>query len=174
MGEANCDLVHNQLSELAQQVMHDSQACNEEKEIIEDDFESVKNNIQILETRIQTERQRIDSEVSGVSSQMEMHLEVLKELRCGIHILLSHDNQIVEEATDLFPGIRTEMEAMSRRITTNSIQLLANQNTNNKIQDGMKDLTAKVDWVKQNSIQYYSVPKGSSYKERITRSCYID
>jgi len=55
MWEVNSDLVQNQLSELAQQVMHVIQACNEEKEIIEDDFESVENNIQILETRIQTE-----------------------------------------------------------------------------------------------------------------------
>jgi len=50
MVEANSDLVQNQLSELAQQVLHVIQACKEEKEIIEDDFESVKNNIQILET----------------------------------------------------------------------------------------------------------------------------
>jgi len=55
MSEANSDLVQDQLSELAQQVMHVIRACNQENEIIEDDFESVKNNIQILETRIQTE-----------------------------------------------------------------------------------------------------------------------
>ena len=55
MWEVNSDLVQNQLSELAQQVMHVIQVCNEEKEIIEDDFESVKNIIQILETRIETE-----------------------------------------------------------------------------------------------------------------------
>jgi len=55
MGEAHSNLVQDQLSEHGQQVMHVIQACNEEKEIIEDDSESVKNTNQILETRIQTE-----------------------------------------------------------------------------------------------------------------------
>ena len=49
MVDANSDLLQNQLSELVQQVMHVVQECNEEKEVIEDDFKSVKNNIQILE-----------------------------------------------------------------------------------------------------------------------------
>jgi len=144
MTEAS-DLVQSQLSELAQQVMHVIQACNEEKEIIEDDFESVKNNIRILETRIQTERQRIDSDVSGVSFQMEMQQAMLKELRFGIHILQSQDSQIVEEAGQLFQGIRAEMEAMSKRITANSIQLLANQNRNKKIQEDIQGLTLGVE-----------------------------
>jgi len=55
MSEANSDLVQDQLSELAQHVMHVIRVYNQEKEITEDDFELVKNNIQILETRIQTE-----------------------------------------------------------------------------------------------------------------------
>lgn len=42
MTEVNSDLVQNQLLELAQQVMHVVPACNEEKEIIKDDFESSK------------------------------------------------------------------------------------------------------------------------------------
>ena len=147
MGEANTDLVQDQLSELAQQVMHVIQACNEEKEIIEDDFESVKNNIRILETRIQTERQRIDSDVSGVSSQTEMQQVMLKELRFGIHILQSQDNQIVEEASQLFQGMKSEMEAMSKRITANSIQLLASQNKNKKIQEDLQGLTTAVESV---------------------------
>jgi len=71
MTEANTNLVQTQLSELTQQFMYVIQACNEKKDIIEDDFESVKTNIQILETRIQIERQRIDSEVSDVSSPRE-------------------------------------------------------------------------------------------------------
>ena len=147
MTEASTDLVQNQLSELAQQVMHVIQVCNEEKEIIEDDFESVKNNIWILETRIQTERQRIDSDVSGVSSQTEMQQAMLKELRFGIHILQSQDNQIVDEASQLFQGMKSEMEAMSKRITANSIQLLANQNRNKKIQDDIRELSLGVESV---------------------------
>ena len=147
MAEASTDLVQDQLSELAQQVMHVIQACNEEKEIIEDDFESVKNNIRILETRIQTERQRIDSDVSEVSSQTEMQQAILKELRFGIRILQSQDSQIVDEASQLFRGMRTEMDAMSKRITANSIQLLANQNKNKKIQEDIQGLKTGVESV---------------------------
>jgi len=149
MAEANTDLVQEQLSELAQQVMHVIQACNEEKEIIEDDFESVKNNIRILETRIQTERQRIDSDVSGVSTQSDMQQAMLKELRFGIHILQTQDNQIVDEASHMFQGMKSEMEAMSKRITTNSLQLLANQNKNKKIQDDIRGLTMAIESVNQ-------------------------
>jgi len=54
-----------------------------------------------------------------------MYQALLKELRFGIQILQSQDNQIVGEATELFSGMKTEMEAMSKRITGNSIQLLA-------------------------------------------------
>jgi len=147
MAEANTDLVQEQLSELAQQVMHVIQACNEEKEIIEDDFESVKNNIRILETRIQTERQRIDSDVSGVSTQSDMQQAMLKELRFGIHILQTQDNQIVDEASQMFQGMKSEMEAMSKRITANSIQLLANQNKHTKIQDEIRGLTLATETV---------------------------
>jgi len=74
-----------------------------------------------------------------------MHQAVLKELRSGIHILQSQDNQIVEEATSLFQGMKSEMEAINKRITSNSIQLLAHQNTNKKIQEGMTEWTGKVD-----------------------------
>jgi len=141
------DLVQEQLSELAQQVMHVIQACDDEKEIIEDDFESVKNNIRILETRIQTERQRIDSDVSGVSTQSDMQQAMLKELRFGIHILQTQDNQIVDEASQMFQGMKSEMEAMSKRITANSIQLLANQNKHKNIQDDIRGLTVAVESV---------------------------
>jgi len=147
MAKVSTDLVQNQLSELAQQVMHVIQECNEETEIIDGDFESVTNNIQILGTRIHTERQRIDLDVSGVSSQTEMQQAMLKELRFGIHILQSQDNQIVDEASQLFQGMKSEMEAMSKRITANSIQLLANQNRNKKIQEDIQGLTLGVESV---------------------------
>jgi hypothetical protein len=38
MLDANFNLVQNQLSELRQQVVHIVQACNEEKEILQDKF----------------------------------------------------------------------------------------------------------------------------------------
>ena len=56
MTDANPNLVQKQLSELAQPVVHIVQACNEEQEILEDEFEPVKANIEILESRIYTDK----------------------------------------------------------------------------------------------------------------------
>jgi hypothetical protein len=81
MPDANSSLVQRQLSELAQQVVHIVQACNEEKEILEDEFESVKANIEILEPRIYTDKQRVDMEVSGVGTQRKLQEAVLQEIR---------------------------------------------------------------------------------------------
>jgi len=39
MTEVNSDLVQRQLLELAQQVMHVIEACNEEKEVLEEKFD---------------------------------------------------------------------------------------------------------------------------------------
>jgi len=68
MPDVNSNLVQQQLSELAQQVVHIVQAYKEEKEILEDEFESVRANIEILETRIHTDRQRVDIDVAGVGT----------------------------------------------------------------------------------------------------------
>jgi hypothetical protein len=70
MTEANSDLVQKQLSELAQHIVHVIDACNEEKDILEEYFDSVKNGILIMESRLQTEKTTIDSEVQGVGSMM--------------------------------------------------------------------------------------------------------
>ena len=72
MTDANSNLVQRQLSELTQQVVRIVQACNKEKEILEDEFESVLFNIKILETRIQTDKHRVDAEVAGVGSQIQL------------------------------------------------------------------------------------------------------
>jgi hypothetical protein len=119
--QANSDLVQKQLSELAQQIVHVIEACTEEKDIIKEDFDSVRNGILIMESRLQTEKIRIDSEVQGVGSMMSFQQAVLEELRSGIHILQNQDNQRVVEATDLFTGIQTELEAQSKKITDTSL-----------------------------------------------------
>jgi hypothetical protein len=65
MSEANPDLVQKQLSELAQQIIHVIEACNEGKHIQEEDFDYVRNRFMIMESRLQTEKTRIDSEIQG-------------------------------------------------------------------------------------------------------------
>jgi len=125
MREADTDLVQKQLSELAQQVAHIIPACNEENDILEDKFDSQKNGILIMESCLQTEKVRIDAEVAGVGSMMHFQEVILPQLRSGIHILPNQDNQIVVEATDLFTGIHREQEAMSKRISDNTLQILA-------------------------------------------------
>jgi len=121
MSEGNQDSVQEQLSELTQQVIHVIQACNEEKEVLEDEFDSVRNGIMIMESRIQPEKVRIDSEVSGVGSMMQLQQVVLQELRSGVQILQSQDNQIVSEATELLAGFRKELEAQCKRIMDNTL-----------------------------------------------------
>jgi hypothetical protein len=78
--EASSDLVQKQLSELAQQIVHVIEACNEEKVVLKEDFDSVRNGILIMESRLQTEKSRIDSEVQGVGSMMNFQQAVLEEL----------------------------------------------------------------------------------------------
>jgi hypothetical protein len=64
VAEENTNLVQKQLSELAQQVMHVITACNEEEDILEEEFDSVHNGILMMQSELQTERARIDSEVA--------------------------------------------------------------------------------------------------------------
>ena len=57
----NTDLVQEQLSELAQQIVHVIEACDEEKDILEEECDSVKNGMVIMESRLQMEKIRTDS-----------------------------------------------------------------------------------------------------------------
>jgi len=147
MTEANSDLVQKQLSELAQQIVHVIKACNEEKDVLKEDFDSVKNGILIMESRLQTEKTRVDSEVQGVGSVMNFQQAMLEELRSGIHILQDQDNQIVAEATDLFAGIRAEQEAQSKRITDVSLANFAHKVSIQGIQKSVGILSKKIDEV---------------------------
>lgn len=56
MPDANSGLVQRQLSELAQQIIHFILACNEEKDVLEEEFDSLKNVITILDSRLHTEK----------------------------------------------------------------------------------------------------------------------
>ena len=147
MSEGNQDSVQEQLSELTQQVIHVIQACNEEKEVLEDEFDSVRNGIMIMESRIQPEKVRIDSEVSGVGSMMQLQQVVLQELRSGVQILQSQDNQIVSEATELLAGFRKELEAQCKHIMDNTLQLVVVENSNQSIQKGLSEMTKRIDEV---------------------------
>jgi len=98
-------------------VVHIVQACNQEKEVLEDEFESVRANIEILVLRIHTDKQRVDMEVAGVGSQMQLQEAVLQEIRSGINILQTQDNQIVQEANSVFEAQKSELEALSKRLT---------------------------------------------------------
>jgi len=67
----------------------------------------------------------------------------------GIHILEAQDDSIVQEASKLFPGARTVMAAISKRIKDNSCQILTIEGMNKKIQDGsIKDFSKKINNVK--------------------------
>ena len=147
MSEENPDLVQKQLSELAQQIVHVIEACNEEKDILKEDFDSVKNGIMIMESRLQTEKTRIDSEVQGVGSMMNFQQAVLGELRSSIHVLQDQDNQIVAEATDLFTGFKKELEDQGKKLLDLSLQNFANKVATQAIQKTVGILSRRVDEV---------------------------
>jgi len=56
MIEANTDLVQEQLSDLALQIIHVIEACNEGKEVLEEEFDSLNNGIFIMESRLQQKK----------------------------------------------------------------------------------------------------------------------
>jgi len=74
---------------------------------------------------------------------------MLQELRSGIHVLESQNNQIVSEATELFSGMRQELEAISKRISDNTLQLLAAKSSTQAVQKGVSVLSKRVDEVNQ-------------------------
>jgi predicted nucleic acid-binding Zn-ribbon protein len=147
MAEVSTDLVQRQLSELAKPIIHVIEACNKEKDILEEEFDSVKNGIIIIESRLQTEKIRIDSEVQGVGSMMHFQQAMLEELQSGIHVLQEQDNQIVGEATDLFAGIRVELEAQSKKITDNGLQIFAQKISIQAVQKSIGVLSKRIDEV---------------------------
>jgi hypothetical protein len=102
MRNGNFSSVQKLFSELAQQVVHIVQACNEEKEILEDEFESDNGNIEKLESRIFTDKQQVDMEVAGVGSQMQLQEAVLQQIRSGVNILQAQDYQLIQEANSIF------------------------------------------------------------------------
>jgi len=107
------DPVQQQVQGLTQQMVHIIEACNSEKEVIDEEFLSVHQEIQILEGRIRTDRSLIEGEVSGVGEQMIMQQSILEELRNGINILQSQDNDIVREAAEAFEGIASQIQDLS-------------------------------------------------------------
>jgi len=124
MIDENSDLLQKQLSELTEQIVHVIQACNKEKDQLEEEFNSIRNGILIMECRLQTENVRIDSAVLGVGTMMQFQQAVLEELHSGIHVLQEQDNQIVAEATDRFAGIRAELKAQNKKILDNGLQTI--------------------------------------------------
>jgi len=147
MLEPSTDLVHKQLSELAQQINHVIAACNEEKDLLKEDFDSVKNGILIMESRLQTEKSRIDSEVQGVRSMMNFQQAILEEVRSSVHVLQGQDNQIVGEATEVFDGLRSELQAQSNRITDMHLANYAQKVSVQALQKSTTTLSQKVDKV---------------------------
>jgi len=130
LSEDNSNWVQSQWWEHTQQVMHVIQACNEEMYLLAEQFESVWSNIDIVKVWLHTQKQRIEFEVFGVGLQMSLPQAALPEIGTGIYILQSQENQIVEEASSLFQRIKVEFAAMSKRITDNTVQILAITGTN--------------------------------------------
>jgi hypothetical protein len=145
MTKVNSDVVENQLSELDQQIVHVLQASNEGNEVLEQEFDLLENVIVSMESRLQREKVQINSEGFGVGSMTECQGAVLEELRCGIHVLQEQNNQIVGEGTDLFAGIRSELDAQSKKITDNGLQVFAQKVSIQDVQNSVGVLSKRID-----------------------------
>ena len=139
--------MQKQLSELVQQIVHVILACNEEKDVLEEEFDSVKNGIIIMEGRLQTEKFRIDSRVQGVGSKRQFQQAMLEEICSGIHVLQEQDNQIVGEATDLFVGIRQELQAQHKNVIDHGLQIFAVKTLVHAVQKTLQILSKRIDEV---------------------------
>jgi len=87
MTEANTDFVQRQLLELAQHIVHVTQACNEHKDVLEEELDSLNNGIIIIESRFQPEKIEIDSEVTAAGSMMQLREAMMEEIHSRIHVL---------------------------------------------------------------------------------------
>jgi chromosome segregation ATPase len=93
------------------------------------------------------EKVQIDSEVSGVESMMQFQQAILEELRSGIHVLQEQDNQIVGEAKALFAAVRSELEAQSKKIMDNGLQIFAQKVLIQAVQKSVGILSKRIDRV---------------------------
>jgi len=168
--EADSDLVQQQLSELAQQVVLVIMACIEEKDVVEEEFDTLKNGILIVESRLQTKKVTIDSEVSGVGSIMQFQQAMFQEICSGVHILQEQDNQIVSEATDLFAGLHREQEALSKRVSDNSLQVIAVKESNQAIQKSLATVTLRIDEVNKAMVAITTSLKNMPTKRELRQS----
>jgi hypothetical protein len=64
-----------------------------------------------------------------------------------MHVLQQHDNQIVGAATDLFAGIRLELEAQNKKITDNCLQIFAQKVSVQGVKKSLGVLSKTIDEV---------------------------
>ena len=62
-------------------------------------------------------------------------------------MLQSQDNQIVQEATDLFDGMRSELGALSKRMSDNALQSLALKASTQSLTKGLALMSKRMDEV---------------------------
>jgi len=137
------DPVQGRLEQISQQMMHVVQACNEEKEIIEEEFLSVRQDLEILESSIRTEKDKIEGEISGVGSQMGLQQAIIEEMRAGISILQSQDNVIVQEAGTIVQGIHKQIVYMVQNQTSNGSTLINHKKAIMKLHEENKAVSKK-------------------------------
>jgi len=109
-------------------MIHVVQACNEEKELIEDEFVAVRQDLELVEVQICTEKARIEGdvsgvgvEVSGVGGQMVIQQAMINEIRQGITILQKQDNIIMKEAGEISSGIHKPIhDSLKKQIDNGS------------------------------------------------------
>jgi hypothetical protein len=92
---------------------------------------------------------------------------MLEELCFGIHILQSQDNQKVSKATDLFAGMRQELEAQNKWISDNTRQILAVKVLTQTIEKGISMLTREIDEVNTSMVAITTSSKSVPSKREL-------
>lgn len=120
-----------------------------------------------MESGLQPDKVKIDSDVVEVGSMMQFHEAMLQELCSSMHILQGPHNQIVDETTNLFPGIHREQENMSKRITDDSLQILAVKSSNQTIQEMLAAVTQRIDKVNKAMVARTTSLKNMPTKRKL-------
>jgi len=135
------DPVQGKLEQITQQMIHVVQACNKEKEIIEDKSLAVQQDLEIVEGRSHTEKAKIDGELSGVGGEVHLQQAIIEEMRAGITILQSQDNVIVQEARSIFQGIHKQVADMIKQQPTQGSTLLNHKKAIVTLQEETKNIS---------------------------------
>ena len=104
------DTVQVQVNRLDLEMQRLVEACNNEKEAIEEEFEDVRLGCQLFSQQVETEKALGRQILEGHEEQIQVLNAVLKETRTGMNNLQQQNDWVVKEATEEFGVLRGRVE----------------------------------------------------------------